>query len=385
MGHEWAHAELGGESHGGAVMRLGRRHAGVVMLRGDLTQDVKGPRLVAAFCVLTGVLEGTLGHRRGLIPLPGHEPRLAQVGQTARLLHQHALRGALGQDLLQEGKGLVYAPGPRVGGAQVRQNQEGKARDAPDPRKIVGVLEGRDRRVEVALEQVNPSHSAARHREVERLAGRLRDPERFVAVMGRFGKPPQLGEAPRDPGVGIDGAQAHHARIVAERVLFEEVEGPSQELDSPPVVPSPVMDHAQVHGRRALKLLVAEGFGHPDVPLAQLPGPLEVAEPPETVAQVDGDLEKSPLVAEALRQGLGAAEMIEQPWVLGEGRERASELEPDVDHPLVALAGRGKALEGLEHLLKVGGGFPVGRSSEGLDARLTEIVDGLLHLSPRTA
>jgi len=72
--------------------------------------------------------------------------------------------------------------------------------------------------------------------------------------------------------------------------------------------------------------------------------------------------------------------MIEQPGVLGEGRERASELEPDVDHLLAALPRRGEALEGLERLLEVGGGLPVGKSPESLDASLREVGNGLLPL-----
>jgi hypothetical protein len=77
--------------------------------------------------------------------------------------------------------------------------------------------------------------------------------------------------------------------------------------------------------------------------------------------------------------------MIEQPWVLAEGRERASELEPEVDRRLGALTRRGEALEDLERLLEVGGSLPVGRASEGLDARLPEVADSLSRLPPRTA
>src|SRR5262249_41670928 len=83
------------------------------------------------------------------------------------------------------------------------------------------------------------------------------------------------------------------------------------------------------------------------------------------------------LVAKGLRESLGATEMIEQPWVLRERRERAPELEPDVDRPLCVLPRIGQALEGLERLLEVRDGLPVGRAPEGLSARLAEVCDRL--------
>ena len=56
MGHEGAHSKLSSERHGVAVMRFGRRPLVAGILRSDVTQQVKGPRLVTAFGVLTGQL-----------------------------------------------------------------------------------------------------------------------------------------------------------------------------------------------------------------------------------------------------------------------------------------------------------------------------------------
>jgi hypothetical protein len=45
VGHKRANLEHGGQGHCGTVVRLGRRHVGAAMMRGDLAQEAEGLRL----------------------------------------------------------------------------------------------------------------------------------------------------------------------------------------------------------------------------------------------------------------------------------------------------------------------------------------------------
>src|SRR5262249_8856027 len=154
---------------------------------------------------------------------------------------------------------------------------------------------------------------------------------------------------------------SRHSRVAALRVVLEEVQDPSEELTRRPVVPEPTVNHGQIRRCRDLKVSIAQSLGHRDVPLAQLPRLLQLAEPSEALAYVARGRHQALLVTQGLRERLGAAEVIEQAGVLAERRKGTSELEPDVDRPLCALPRIGQALEGLERLLEVRDGLPVGR------------------------
>ena len=61
VGLEGAHAELVGQGEGLAVVAGNGLDLGGSAVRGDLSQEPQGPGLMAAFVVLTGVIEGTPG------------------------------------------------------------------------------------------------------------------------------------------------------------------------------------------------------------------------------------------------------------------------------------------------------------------------------------
>ena len=61
MCDERAHLELGGQGHGGAIVRFGRPHVWAGPMGGNLGEEPESPRLIAPFTALTGERHGTVG------------------------------------------------------------------------------------------------------------------------------------------------------------------------------------------------------------------------------------------------------------------------------------------------------------------------------------
>jgi len=61
VGHEWAHAQLDGYSEGLPVMSFGRHALRRLAPRRNLAEEAQGIHLMAAFLVLTGERQRTLG------------------------------------------------------------------------------------------------------------------------------------------------------------------------------------------------------------------------------------------------------------------------------------------------------------------------------------
>ena len=65
-------------------------------------------------------------------------------------------------------------------------------------------------------------------------------------------------------------------------------------------------------------------------------------------------------ITEGLCQGLGLAEVVEQPLDLAETVERNLEFEPEIDGLLARIAALGEVLQGSQRLLKTDHRLPVG-------------------------
>ena len=79
MGGERAHPEFGGQRRCGTVVRFGRRHVGMVRMRGNLAQEAEGPRLMAGFAALAGERPGAVGAGAGVLDLVREQVRLAAL------------------------------------------------------------------------------------------------------------------------------------------------------------------------------------------------------------------------------------------------------------------------------------------------------------------
>src|SRR5204863_7676942 len=86
VGHERAHLQLGGQADCGTIVRRGRRHLGVVMMRGDLTKEAEGPRLMAALTAPASEQHGALGAGPGVLDLVGEQIRLAERLDAERVV-----------------------------------------------------------------------------------------------------------------------------------------------------------------------------------------------------------------------------------------------------------------------------------------------------------
>src|SRR5262245_10567874 len=79
VGDEWPHAEFRRQSYGGAVVRFRRHHVGAGMMGGDLAEEAKSPRLIAARTTLTGDRHSAVGPEAGVGDLVREQVRLADV------------------------------------------------------------------------------------------------------------------------------------------------------------------------------------------------------------------------------------------------------------------------------------------------------------------
>src|SRR3989441_4187767 len=73
VGHKRAHLELGSEGHRGTIVRRGRRHVGADLMRGDVAEEAKSPRLIAAFTAPASEAHGAVGAAAGILELRSEE------------------------------------------------------------------------------------------------------------------------------------------------------------------------------------------------------------------------------------------------------------------------------------------------------------------------
>ena len=84
VGDEGAHPELGGQSHGVAIVRLGRRHVETVIMQSNLAEKTKRPCLGAAVAAFIGKHQALSGHVRSILQPAGEHVRLAKMHEQRR-------------------------------------------------------------------------------------------------------------------------------------------------------------------------------------------------------------------------------------------------------------------------------------------------------------
>jgi hypothetical protein len=131
VGHERAHVELGGEGHCGSILRRGRRYVGAAMMRGDLAQEMKGPRLVAAFTAPASEQHGAIGAGPGVLDLVGEQIRLAEPLDAQRVVVPNPCGLIGGQGLPQAGDAFLDASQRDVHVPQRSHGDRSLSRDVP--------------------------------------------------------------------------------------------------------------------------------------------------------------------------------------------------------------------------------------------------------------
>src|SRR5712692_2315196 len=79
VGDEWAHAQFGGKGKRLAVVAFGLLDVG--QAGGDLAQEAQRPSLVAAFLVVTGAPQSTVGGLACVICAPGPQIPLGEINE----------------------------------------------------------------------------------------------------------------------------------------------------------------------------------------------------------------------------------------------------------------------------------------------------------------
>jgi hypothetical protein len=117
VGDEGAHAERLGEREG-VTIAAGRVLRGIAV-GGDLADEPKGPRLVAALTTFASKGQSSLGACESVLEPVGEEVRFAQMHQENRLdnSESHGFTGA--PRVLQQRDALSHPPRERVGITQV--------------------------------------------------------------------------------------------------------------------------------------------------------------------------------------------------------------------------------------------------------------------------
>src|SRR5262245_19998192 len=110
---------------------------------------------------------------------------------------------------------------------------------------------------------------------------------------------------------------------------------------------------AQIDGRYPLEGDIAESLGAGEGLLASDQGALLVARRPEVLAEIGRDMPQPALVTERLGKPFGLAKGVEHRPVCCEGKERLTQVEPEIDRLLQRLAALWKMLESLQRLLEV--------------------------------
>ena len=85
VGDQRAHLELGGQGHRGVVVRLGRLHVEMGMMRDNFAKQAEEPCLITAFPSLASERQGALGRGAGVLEPVREEigPRRAARGSSS--------------------------------------------------------------------------------------------------------------------------------------------------------------------------------------------------------------------------------------------------------------------------------------------------------------
>jgi hypothetical protein len=134
VGHERAHAELGGEGEGLTVVGFGGAGVERITLGGDLAEEVKSPRCLAWPLLPPRQIEGVLGPLKCLIETPGEKVRVTELADTNRI-RASTLGDIDGERFFQQGQALCGTSGEGVGKPQSRRRAAKPTADVPGSMK----------------------------------------------------------------------------------------------------------------------------------------------------------------------------------------------------------------------------------------------------------
>ena len=133
-----------------------------------------------------------------------------------------------------------------------------------------------------------------------------------------------------------------------------------ERFDRPPIVPAVVVDQPELDVRFDLERVIAEGDGQRERPLARPQRPLIVAQNPEPIGHLAGDVRQPALVTPVLRQGFGFAQGRQHPSPVPQTPERKVQGQAQIDGLFTHGPTLGQMLQRPQRLLKGDHGLTVG-------------------------
>jgi hypothetical protein len=133
-----------------------------------------------------------------------------------------------------------------------------------------------------------------------------------------------------------------------------------------------------------LERVIAKGGGQGEGPLARHQRPLIVAQNPQPIGHLTGDLRQPAPIAQALRQGFGLAQGGQHPAPVAQAPERKVQNKSQIDHLFTHGTTLGQMLQRPQRLLEGGYRLSIRRAGDRLFPSLPAIGCSLLpHLPPQ--
>src|SRR6266478_2017345 len=328
-GNERTHLQLLGEREGGAVVTVGMLRG--IAAGGDLSEEAKGPRLVAALAALAGKGQGSPGEFESVLEPIGEDVRFAQVPKKERQgsSKSHRLTGA--HRVLQQRDAFSDPPRERVGVAQASHVVQGKEGQVPLATQGQRTFQEADGVAELSPGVMEIGENPATKSQAVRMIERFGEADAFLAVSASFLDLSPVGETPGQVTAGHHGRKSREGKPFPAPIAFKQLQDLPEEILGPSIGPRPEAGQAEVEVRGHLKLNIPQGLGKSLGTLAKPEAFHGMTSHVEVVAHMDGDLAESPLIVECPGLVFGFAETAEDPLEFSERKECCSQLEAKID------------------------------------------------------
>src|SRR5262249_28790292 len=149
--------------------------------------------------------------------------------------------------------------------------------------------EQRDGLGENPFVEIHPTNTAIRADQAKGVIDCLSNAEPFFSMGNRLTERTDFGKAQGQPGAREDGGKARHTNVLMGQVACERRDDLPEHLYAPAVVPTGIVDNAQVDIRDDLRAQIVEGLREGKSVPAGLDGTVKVAHHPEIIDHVEGD------------------------------------------------------------------------------------------------
>ena len=305
-------------------------------------------------------IERALGKLDRIRGPAGPQICLAQKSGQQGTPHHDVQRDGCLHGLLEKGHRVAEALRERVHGAEEPRHVRKQDAAARGLTERQAVLERREGLAEVPLAEVETADAEVGEDLAVGMIDRRGDSGGVFAPGDSFGEPSELRERPREPGSREHRRQSGQVESLTNQLALQQLRVPPVKLHRSRVVAQGEVRVAEAIVRHDPDAQLTNSLGEIECPLPRPDHTVMVTRQDVELGEIGGHLSEPALAAEDLRESLGLEEVVAETRELAERRERAAQMEPEIDGLFDPDPALGQMLERGERLFEERDRFSVG-------------------------